>query len=55
MNIKKYIIVLSFIAFSFFGAIQITSASCGLQSLKECDRAGLISVLTKLIEYKHLL
>lgn len=54
MNIKKYIIALSFVAFSFFSSIPLVNASCSLQSLKECDRAGLISVLTELIKYKQL-
>ncbi|MDD5639293.1 MAG: hypothetical protein PHR47_00605 [Candidatus Pacebacteria bacterium] len=54
MNIKKYIIVLFFVTFFLSGSIQLADASCSLQSLKECDRAGLITVLAELIKYKQL-
>jgi len=51
---KKHILVLSFIMFSLFGSIQLANASCSLQSLKECDRAGLISVIMELIKTKQI-
>jgi hypothetical protein len=54
MSIKKYTIALSFVVFSFFGFISLVSASCSLQSLKECDRAGLRSVIMDLIKSKQL-
>ena len=54
MSIKKYIIALYFVAFFLFGSISLVGASCSLQSLKECDRAGLISVIMDLIKSKQL-
>ncbi|BFT95189.1 MAG: hypothetical protein MNSN_05020 [Minisyncoccus archaeiphilus] len=50
MSIKKNIIFLSFVAFAIFGFISLASASCSLQSIKECDKAGLISIITELIK-----
>ncbi len=52
MNIKKYFILV-FIAFSFF-SVNFVDASCSLQSIKECDRAGLISLLKEIISYRQL-
>lgn len=52
MNIKKFFI-LSFIVFSFF-SVNLVNASCSLQSIKEYDRAGLISLLKELISHKQL-
>lgn len=54
MNIKKHILAVSFLIFSFFCLYSTSSAACSLQNLKECDRAGLISVIMDLIKSKKL-
>ncbi|MFA6252280.1 MAG: hypothetical protein WCX74_02680 [Candidatus Paceibacterota bacterium] len=51
---KKHILVLSFIALSLFGSIQLANASCSLQSLKECNREGLLSIIIDLIKTKQI-
>ncbi|OQB09306.1 MAG: Ankyrin repeats (3 copies) [Parcubacteria group bacterium ADurb.Bin216] len=49
MNFKKYIITVSLVSLFFFGSAQAVVTSCSLQSLKDCNRSEIVSIIKALI------